>query len=188
MLCSTSRSISPGIPTLALCLFLIAPACSAAQSALQPPPQAQPAPGNSIPPRAGVSTAPDNPLHTASRDELDIVKVLITQEHAWNAGDIEGFAMGYKQSPETLFIGKQVSKGYQQILNDYKRDYISRASMGNLTYAELEVTPLSDTFAVCTGRYHLDRAKKDGGPADGLFSLVLEKTADGWKIILDHTT
>jgi len=188
MLCRTSRSISQGIAAFLLWMLWVVPAART-QSALQPPPQAPPAPGNSIPtPRAGVSDAPDNPLHTASRAELDIVKVLITQEHAWNAGDVEGFVKGYKDSPETLFIGKQVSKGYQQILNDYKRDYISRSSMGNLTYAELEVTPLNDTFAICTGRYHLDRTKKDGGPADGLFSLVLEKTAGGWKIVLDHTT
>ena len=37
-------------------------------------------------------------------------------------------------------------------------------------------------------KYHLDRSKKEGGPADGMFSLVLEKTDQGWKIVLDHTT
>ena len=60
--------------------------------------------------------------------------------------------------------------------------------MGTLTFSELEVHPIDDTFAVCIGKYHLDRSKKDGGPADGLFSLVLQKTDDGWKIVLDHTT
>ena len=73
-------------------------------------------------------------------------------------------------------------------MEDYKRNYSSRASMGTLTFSELEVHPLSDTFAVCIGKYHLERSKKDGGPADGLFSLVLQKTDDGWKIVLDHTT
>jgi ketosteroid isomerase-like protein len=34
----------------------------------------------------------------------------------------------------------------------------------------------------------LERGKKEGGNADGLFSLVLEKTDKGWKIIVDHTT
>jgi ketosteroid isomerase-like protein len=50
------------------------------------------------------------------------------------------------------------------------------------------VHPLSDTFAVCLGKYHLDRSKREGGPADGMFSLVLEKTDQGWKIVVDHTT
>jgi ketosteroid isomerase-like protein len=130
----------------------------------------------------------DNPLHTASRLELDIVKIVLAQEKAWNAGDVAGYVRGYKESPDTLFIGKQVSRGFKQILEDYERNYPNRASMGTLTFSELEVHPLSETFAVCLGKYHLERAKKDGGPADGLFSLVLEKTADGWKIVLDHTT
>jgi ketosteroid isomerase-like protein len=127
-------------------------------------------------------------LHTASRAELDVVKVVMAQERAWNAGDMESYVKGYKDSPDTLFIGRQVSKGFAQILEDYKRNYSTRASMGTLAFSELEVHPLSETFAVCLGKYHLDRSKRDGGPADGIFSLVLEKTDQGWKIVLDHTT
>jgi ketosteroid isomerase-like protein len=130
----------------------------------------------------------DNPLHTATRTELDVVKVLLAQEKAWNDGDLDGYAKGYKNSPDTIFIGKQISRGYAQMLEDYKHNYPTKASMGTLGFSELEVHPLSDTFAVCLGKYHLDRSKKEGGPADGSFSLVLEKTADGWKIVLDHTS
>jgi len=130
----------------------------------------------------------DNPLHTASRTELDVVKVVLAQERAWNAGDIEEYVKGYKNSPDTIFMSKQVSKGYTQILEDYKHNYYPRSAMGTLTFSELEAHPLSDTFAVCLGKYHLERSKKDGGPADGVFSLVLEKTDQGWKIVLDHTT
>ncbi|MDP9039795.1 MAG: nuclear transport factor 2 family protein [Acidobacteriota bacterium] len=129
-----------------------------------------------------------NPLHTASREELDVIKVLLAQEKAWNNGDIEGFVSGYKDSPETLFIGRQVSRGFAEIVAEYKHDYPSRSSMGVLGYSELEVHPLSNSFAACIGRYHLDRSKKEGGGADGLFSVVLEKTDQGWKIVVDHTT
>jgi uncharacterized protein (TIGR02246 family) len=135
-----------------------------------------------------AQAAEDNALHTATRTELDVVKVVLAQEKAWNAGDVEGYVKGYKDSPDTIFVGKQVSKGYTHILDDYKHDYAARASMGTLAFAELQVHTLSDTFAVCLGKYHLDRSKKEGGSADGLFSLVLEKTDQGWKIVLDHTT
>jgi ketosteroid isomerase-like protein len=146
-------------------------------------------PSQSVPTPATPAT-PDkpNPLHTASRTELDVVKVVLAQEKAWNAGDIDGYAKGYKDSPDTIFIGKQVSKGYAQMLEDYKRNYPTRATMGTLSFSELEVHALSDTFAVCLGKYHLERSKKDGGAADGLFSLVFQKTDQGWKIVLDHTT
>jgi ketosteroid isomerase-like protein len=133
-------------------------------------------------------TPEDNPLHTATRVELDVVKVLLAQEKAWNRGDLEGYAKGYKDSPETIFIGRQVLKGYAQIVADYKHSYPTAASMGTLAFSELEVHPLGESFALCLGKYHLDRAKKEGGPADGVFSLVLEKTEQGWKIVLDHTT
>jgi ketosteroid isomerase-like protein len=74
------------------------------------------------------------------------------------------------------------------MVDAYKRDYPNKAVMGTLGFAELEVHPLDDRFAVVIGKYHLERGKKEGGNADGIFSLVLEKTDKGWKIIVDHTT
>jgi ketosteroid isomerase-like protein len=130
----------------------------------------------------------DNQLRTATREELDIMKVLLAQEKAWNSGDIDGYMKEYKNSPDTIFIGRQISRGYMQILQDYKHNYPDRASMGTLGFSDLEAHRISDTVAVCIGRYHLDRSKKEGGAADGLFSLVLQKTDGGWKIVLDHTT
>jgi len=134
-------------------------------------------------------TAQDtNPLHTASRQELDVIKVLLAQEAAWNKGDIDTFASSYKDAPDTLFITHQVSRGYTGLIDQYKRDYPTRAAMGTLSFSDLEVRPLDENFAVAIGKYRLDRSKKDGGNAGGLFSLVLEKTDKGWKIIIDHTS
>ena len=129
-----------------------------------------------------------NPLHTATRQELDVIKVLLSQEDAWNKGDLAAFASGYKDAPDTLFITKQVSRGFAGLIDEYKHDYPNRAAMGTLVYSELEVRTLDENFAVVFGKYHLDRGKKEGGNADGLFSLVFEKTDKGWKIIVDHTT
>src|SRR5271154_3416633 len=129
-----------------------------------------------------------DPLHTATRQELDVIKVLLAQEAAWNRGDLTAFASGYKDSPDTLFITHQVSRGYAGLIDQYKRDYPTRAAMGNLSFSDLEVRSLDENFAVVIGKYRLDRSKKDGGNAGGLFSLVLEKTDKGWKIIIDHTT
>jgi ketosteroid isomerase-like protein len=129
-----------------------------------------------------------DPLHTATRQELDVAKAIMAQENAWNRGDLDGFVKGYKDSPETVFMGKQIVEGYAQILAQFKHDYPTPASMGTLGFSELEVHPVSESLAVCLGKYHLDRAKKEGGGADGTFSMVLEKTGQGWKIVLDHTT
>jgi uncharacterized protein (TIGR02246 family) len=129
-----------------------------------------------------------NPLHTATRQELDVIKVLLAQETAWNQGDLNSFANGYKDAPDTLFITKQISRGFAGLVDEYKHDYPNRGAMGTLSYSELEVRTLDENFAVAIGKYHLDRGKKEGGNADGVFSQVFEKTDKGWKIIIDHTT
>jgi len=129
-----------------------------------------------------------NPLHTASRQELNIIKVLIAQENSWNKGDLAGFANSFKDSPDTLFITHQVSRGYTGMVDEYRHDYPTKAAMGTLAFSDLEVHPLGDSFALCIGRFHLERDKKAGGNSDGLFTLVFEKTQAGWKIVVDHTT
>ena len=128
------------------------------------------------------------PLHTASKQELDVVKVLLAQEAAWNRGDLEGFARGYKDAPDTIFLARTLSRGYAGLIEQYHHDYPTRASMGTLAFSDLEVRSLDENYAVCLGKYELDRSKKEGGHAEGVFSLVFEKTDQGWKIIIDHTT
>lgn len=137
---------------------------------------------------AAWSQGGPEPLHTASQQELDIVKVLLAQEAAWNRGDLEGFARGYKDSPDTIFLSRQLSRGYAGLIEQYHRDYPTKAAMGTLAFSDLEVRPLDEHYAVCLGKYELERSKKEGGRAEGLFSLVFEKTEKGWKIIIDHTT
>ena len=137
--------------------------------------------------QAPADKAPDQ-LRTLSADELGVVKVITMQERAWNRGDLEAYASGYKDSPDTLFIGRQLSRGYQNMLADYKGNYPNRDAMGMLAFSDLEPHVLDEHYAILLGKYHLSRTKKAGGDADGIFSLVLEKTAVGWKIILDHTT
>ncbi len=138
-----------------------------------------------------IAQNPDRPpdqLRTLSRDELDVVKVLTAQERDWNRGDLDAFATGYKNSPDIIFIGHQVSRGYAQMLADYHGNYPNKEAMGTLTFGDLEPHVLDAHFATVVGHYRLDRSKKTGGPADGIFSLIFEKTDKGWKIILDHTT
>jgi ketosteroid isomerase-like protein len=138
--------------------------------------------------RAYAQDKPPDQLRTLSRDELDVIKVLTMQERAWNQGNIEAYTSGYKNSPETLFLANSINRGYQQILDDYKHNYPNKEAMGTLTFLDLEPHVLDDRFAIVLGKYHVERSKKMGGPADGIFSLVMEKTDQGWKIVVAHTT
>jgi ketosteroid isomerase-like protein len=114
--------------------------------------------------------------------------VLDKQVVDWNRGDMEAFAKGYKNSPDILFIGAKISRGYAQMLDTYRKNYSTKETMGVLNFSELEVQPLDEHFATVTGNFHLERTASGGGNADGHFLLVFEKTPDGWKVVRDDTT
>ena len=52
-----------------------------------------------------AAAAQTAPVQT-TKDKTAIEQVLHDQEAAWNRGDIDSFMRGYKDSPETTFIGK----------------------------------------------------------------------------------
>lgn len=114
--------------------------------------------------------------------------MLEAQTEAWNRGDIESFMTGYEDSPETTFVGKEVRKGYASVLARYRRDYPTRARMGETTFSDIEVRMVRPDVAIVLGRFHLTRPTEQGGDASGVFSLVFAKTDQGWKILLDHTS
>jgi beta-aspartyl-peptidase (threonine type) len=121
-----------------------------------------------------------------ARDVREIRAVLLAQVEAWNRGDIEGFMRGYAQSPDTVFVsGNTVTRGWQTVLDRYKKGYDSREKMGTLTFSELEITPLGKGAAVVLGRWQLTRANDTPG---GRFTLVFRRTRAGWRIIHDHTS
>jgi uncharacterized protein (TIGR02246 family) len=124
----------------------------------------------------------------AATPEQEIRAVFDAQLAAWNRGDIEGFMKGYADSPETTFVGKEVRKGYASVLARYRRDYPDRDHMGETTFSDIEIRMIRDDIAIVVGRFHLSRGAQFGGDASGIFTLVVEKTADGWKILHDHTS
>jgi uncharacterized protein (TIGR02246 family) len=136
-----------------------------------------------------------SPHAMAASDEAAAIRqAMATQQAAWNRGDVDAFMRTYKDAPDTTFVGSSVRKGYATILESYRRHYANRAQMGRLTYSDLDVRLLPGTdgevrYAVVTGRFHLDRSEHgEVAQDDGIYSLLWEKTADGWKIVLDHTS
>jgi hypothetical protein len=124
-------------------------------------------------------------------DTAAIRDVLNAQVAAWNRGDVVTFMQGYRNSPTTTFIGKTIQHGYANILARYQKSFAGKDKMGQLTFTDLDIRQLDARFATVTGHYHLARSAAGGGNAEGLFSLVFEKTPGktaGWKIILDHTS
>ena len=123
-----------------------------------------------------------------SADSQAITAMLNRQADDWNRGDLDAFATGYKNSPDILFMGPTIRRGYDQMLAGYRKSFPNRQAMGKLTFSNLEVQPLDPRFATVTGRFHLERTAAGGGDASGYYLLVVENTPSGWKIIRDATT
>jgi beta-aspartyl-peptidase (threonine type) len=116
----------------------------------------------------------------------EIEAVLHAQQDAWNRGDIDAFMNGYWRSDQTAFVsGDEVTRGWQKVLDRYKKKYSDRAKMGTLTFSNLEINPISDESVIALGRWKLKRANDD---PHGRFTLILRKFPDGWKIVHDHTS
>lgn len=143
---------------------------------------------------AGGLNAMPGRMDATGNEAAVIRQVMDQQQAAWNHGDVAGYMRGYKDAPDTTFVGTGVRKGYQAILASYRKHYANKAQMGRLTFSGLDVRLLPDThgavrYAAVTGRFHLDRTTHgEAAKDDGVFSLLWEKTAEGWKIILDHSS
>jgi uncharacterized protein (TIGR02246 family) len=112
--------------------------------------------------------------------------VLDAQRDAWNRGDVEGYMDGYARAADTVFVsGDNVTRGWQTVLDRYKKNYNSREKMGTLTFSDLEITPIGNDAAIVLGRWQLQRANDK---PHGRFTLILRRTKQGWKIIHDHTS
>jgi uncharacterized protein (TIGR02246 family) len=120
-------------------------------------------------------------------DAADIRKVLDEQVVAWNKGDLVGFMKGYWNSKDLTFVsGKDVTRGWQDTLDRYKKRYQSEGKeMGKLAFSDLEIRELAPGVALVTGKWELTLTKETVG---GRYSLILRKFDEGWRIIHDHTS
>ncbi len=140
---------------------------------------------SSVPATEFPSTAPSS-KQQSDHFVIEIRAVIQAQQEAWNRGDIDGFMNGYARSKSTIFVSEDtVTRGWQTVRDRYKKKYSDREKMGTLKFSTLEIKPLGADSAVALGRWKLKRTKDQ---PHGRFTLIFRKTADGWRIVHDHTS
>jgi uncharacterized protein (TIGR02246 family) len=116
----------------------------------------------------------------------EICAVLNVQVAAWNRGDLQAFMETYWKSPQTAYVGASgVMRGWQAVLERYQRVYPDRQAMGTVKFSDIEITLLSPDSAFILGRWQLEREHDRLG---GVFTLIVRKFPEGWRIVLDHTS
>lgn len=123
---------------------------------------------------AGCAASP------VTRAEVDTL--MEVQRAAWNRGDLAEFVAYY--DPTMTFSGEEITRGTADLLERYRKGYPTPEARGTLTFQILDVRPLGAQHAVVLGRFHLARKK----PSSGYFTLVVERTPDGLRVLHDHTT
>jgi beta-aspartyl-peptidase (threonine type) len=123
-----------------------------------------------------------------ARDRKEILRVLEDQAAAWNRGDLEAFLAGYWKSDRTVFAGgDKVHRGFDAMARRYREAYPTREKMGRLSFSNLTFEQLDADRAVVTGSWELEIAGSEKRPG-GVFTLIWNRVADGWKIVHDHTS
>ena len=110
---------------------------------------------------------------------------------------------GYLKSDDLSFYsGRSITAGWKPTLERYKKRYQGEGKeMGQLAFSDLKVQSLGDDVAFVRGKWKLTlkeqpkevkkaevEPKAEAKTPEGLFTLILKKTADGWKIVHDHTS
>ena len=132
-------------------------------------------------------SAPPSPLPDAARLRDTLVAQFDRSADAWNRGDLDAFVGDYAKDSLTEFVSRgHVHRGYDWIRRNYAPRFAEGAQRDSLRFEEFAVRPLAPAVALVTARYVLFR---DGRiMASGPFTLILERRADGWKILHDHTS
>ncbi len=121
-----------------------------------------------------------------SGPEAEVRALLEAQVTAWNRGDPEAFMETYWRGEETAYVSSSgVVRGWQAVFDRYKRVYPDRRTMGTVEFSGVEISLLSRDAALVLGHWQL---KNDGLGRGGVFTLVVRKFPEGWRIVHDHTS
>lgn len=117
-----------------------------------------------------------------------IREALDAQVAAWNKGDLEGYMAGYWNDEKLSFYsGNDITTGWKPTLDRYRKRYQAEGkAMGQLSFSDVDVAMLSAEAARVLGRWKL--TFEDGKSAEGLFTLIVRKFDDHWRVVHDHTS
>ena len=91
----------------------------------------------------------------------------------------------YWKSDSLIFIGsKGVKYGWQTTLDNYRKNYPNKESMGELHFDVLKIETLANDKMYVIGKWTLKRKE----PVGGHFTLLWKLINGNWLIVCDHTS
>jgi ketosteroid isomerase-like protein len=123
--------------------------------------------------------------------QIGAIRALLDRQSAdWNRGDLDAFLEGYWQSPRLVFFsGGDRHDGFDALRDRYRKRYQAEGkAMGELSFSGIEIDILGAGHEAAYARGRWQLVLPDGQKPGGLFTLILRKFPEGWKIVHDHTS
>ena len=117
--------------------------------------------------------------------ETAMITAMKNSADEWKKGDLTNFMKMYTDA-STMMMPTGPA-GLSAIRDLYEKHYFNgKMPKQNLSYDELKVTMLGDNYALLTGKFTL--SGNNLPERSGRYSLVMIHTANGWKILHDHSS
>ncbi|HEX3762529.1 MAG TPA: DUF4440 domain-containing protein [Kofleriaceae bacterium] len=135
----------------------------------------------------GCATAPPHVARLEPTDRAAITAVIDRQVAGWNRGDLAAYMDGYARTPALVFTsGGNIRRGWQDAFDHFQARYATDPkAMGTLVFQIDSIEPVGADGAVVLGHWDLTGTAHAGR---GVFTLVLERRPEGWRVIHDHTS
>lgn len=103
---------------------------------------------------------------------------------AWSSGDVEAVMATYvADEPLLVFLGDTPLKGPDAVRAALQARAARPGGLGQMTYEWFETLQFDVNTTVVSGRVVL---RREGQTHRGLFTRVLRRTEDGWRIVHDQ--
>jgi uncharacterized protein (TIGR02246 family) len=137
------------------------------------------------------SIAPDRSAATPSPDQDEIRAindVLLGMLTQWNAHDLNGYLSYFWKSPQLLvMVQEEQYQGWQSLEEAYRSGFPDPNAMGIVNPSRIQIrltrTDLAAAVTWWTVTYPNSKVRVVGNS-----TLNLQKFADGWKIVLSHSS
>jgi ketosteroid isomerase-like protein len=120
----------------------------------------------------------------ASINQDELRELILSTAQSWNQGNLEAFIAPYDLS--STYMTPMGPIGRDTMLMYYESNYFSGDQpKQELRFDRIKVLTLGGDHALMTGQYILSGNEQPD--KSGWFSLVWLRSAEGWKILHDHS-
>ncbi len=135
-------------------------------------------------PAASIAVTPPVSVPTTAETFDAISNALDAAAEAWSSGDVEAVMATYvSDEPLLVFLGDTPLKGPDSVRAALQARAAQPGGLGQMTYEWFETLQFDVNTTVVSGRVVM---RREGKTDRGLFTRVLRRTEDGWRIVHDQ--